>query len=87
MLFMATHSSTQKTSPVHDAERQAAIRQVLSNAGQNGVVMRGIYVNAPTHTMYFLFEADTADQIERVFAPIVHFGHVESVPVIDRLEL
>ncbi len=87
MLFMATYTATQKTGSVHEAERQAALQQVLSNTGQNGVVMRGMYVNEPAHTVYFLFEADTTDQIEAVCAPMLGFGRIESMPVIDRLEL
>ena len=83
MLFMATH--TQKTRLPHDAEQEAAFRQVLSNAGKNGVVMRGMYVN--TSTAYFLFEADNTDQIAKVFDPIRDYGHIESAPVVDRLEL
>lgn len=86
-LFMATHTALPGINTISQSDRQAAFRQVLSNAGRVGLRMRGMYVNAPAHTVYFLFEADDADQIADVFKPILGFGHIESVPVVDRLAL
>jgi hypothetical protein len=87
MLFMATHTAAPETSIIRDSDRYIAFQQVLSNAGKTGVIMRGMYVNAPAQIVYFLFEADNADQIADIFKPILDFGHIESVPVVDRLAL
>ena len=87
MLFMATHIELSGAALIPEAERQTAFQQVLSNASQRGVVIHGLYVNELDYTAYFLFEADNARQIAAVFDPILAFGHLESVPVVDRLEL
>lgn len=80
MLMMATYTGAHEMG-------DAAYHQVLSNASKTGVCMRGVYVNLPARTVYFLFEADDPEQIAAVFQPILSCGQIESVPVIDRLAL
>ncbi len=87
MLFMATHIDTRETGSITDDAHQVALRQVLSDAGKNGVVIHGVYVSESGRTVYFLYEANNADQVAAVFDPIRVFGRMESVPVINRLEL
>jgi hypothetical protein len=84
---MAVYTDTIETGVILDADRHGAYHQVLSNASKSGVIMLGIYVNTPERTAYFLFEADNTGQIADVFQPILDFGHIESVPVVDRLAL
>lgn len=87
MLYMATHTDTRAASRLAERERQAAFRQVLSNAGKNGVVIHGMYMNQQGYTVFFLFEADSPDQIESVFDPLLAFGAIESVPVTSQLDI
>lgn len=87
MLYMAVYTGTIETGFIRDTERHAAYHQMLSNASKTGVIMRGIYVNTLAHTAYFLVETDNVELITNVFQPILDFGSIESVPVVDRLEL
>jgi hypothetical protein len=87
MLIMAKHTHTSETCSTQDKERQTAFRKIVSNASKNSVMIHGMYVNEPAHTMYILLEAANADQIAHVFDPVLQYGHIESVPVFDLLEL
>jgi len=85
MLFMAVYTGTNEANLMQDSEQHAAYHQVLSNASQTGVIMRGVYVTE--RLVYFLFEAESSEQIAAIFKPMLTFGQLESVPVVDRLAL
>lgn len=87
MLFMVTHTHTLSADAVDESARRAALRRVLATASQAGVVVRGMYANAPAHKVYTLLEASNAEQIAAVFDPIREYGTIESAPVSDLLEL
>lgn len=87
MLIMAKHTHPSETCSTLDKERKSAFRKIVSNASKNSVMIHGMYVNEPAHTTYILLEATNADQIAHVFDPVLPYGHIESAPVSNMLEL
>lgn len=87
MLLMATYTAADNGRAFPDAGHHAALREVLCNAGKSGITIRGMYVSAHGNTLYVLFEADDAEQIEDCFRPILDAGTLHSVPVVDRLAM
>ncbi len=87
MLYMAVYTDTGVNGADGDAERHAAFHQVLSNAGNSGMIMHAVFDGAPARTMYFLIETGEGGRLADVFRPLLSFGHLEAVPVIDRLGL
>ena len=87
MLYMAVYTDAGDLNAVGELERHAAFHQVLSNASSWGAIMRSVYTDAPAQTMYFLFETEHSEHIATIFQPILGFGELETVQVIDRLAL
>jgi len=86
MLFITIYNYNE-TNEASDSDRHSAYHQLLSNAGNVGVKMRGLFVNESAHTAFFLLEADQPEQIAELLKPMQDLGRVESMPVIDRLAL
>ena len=47
-----------------------------------GVTVHSVYSNRPEHTMFMVLEADTFEQIDDFFDPLLEMGHTEITPVI-----
>lgn len=87
MLFLATHVHTEDNCLAHDPEQmRATFGQVIAGAEELGVTLVGAYSDAPAHTVYILFEADTAEQIEQFFDPALEVGHIDVRPVTDAMK-
>jgi hypothetical protein len=87
MLYMAVYTDTSRRGADGDVERHAAFHQVLSNAAKSGMIMHSVFDGAPDQTMYFLIETGDGGRLADVFRPLLSFGHLEAMPVIDRLAL
>jgi hypothetical protein len=86
MLFHVTHTHTWESCPAHDPELiKHTFGKMLTSAAKTGVNVIGRYVDAPAHTVYFILEADKAEQIADFFEPALKIGHAEIRPVEDGL--
>jgi uncharacterized protein with GYD domain len=81
MLVHVTQTHTWETCMAHDPKRNAALRKAVASAKVAGVKVIGMYANAPAHRLYWLLEADSADQIAKFFDPILELGQIETEPV------
>ena len=82
MIVHVTWSHSYETCSAHDAEAQKINKQAYDTASEKGVTVRSIYVNRPEHTLFMILEADTFEQIDDFFDPLIEMGTAEVTPVI-----
>jgi hypothetical protein len=56
----------------------------LANLGDHGVKVHGHYSNRLEHTNFIVCEADTFEQLDAAFDPILEMGNFEVTPVVKR---
>ena len=84
MLFHAKHVHTAQTCPAGDADwLRATFGRMLGSASEFGVALLGVYADAPAHTVYLIIEAQSSEQLERLFEPLLGLGSAEIRPVTD----
>lgn len=84
MLFHITHTHTWDACPYHDPERgMATFGKAFGGMSEAGVTLHGAWVDAPAHKVFFIMEADSAQQIEAALAPVVNVGSAETRPVVS----
>ena len=82
MIVHVTWSHSYETCGAHDAEVVNITKQAFDTASEKGVTVHSIYVNRPEHTMFMILEADTFEQIDDFFDPLIEMGTAEVTPVI-----
>ncbi len=82
MIVHVTWSHSYKTCKVHDAEAMKINKQAYDTASEKGVTVHSIYSNRPEHTMFMILEADTFEQIDAFFDPLLEMGTGEVTPVV-----
>ncbi len=84
MLFHITHAHSEETCPYHKPEIIAeTFAKVLTNAEEAGVKVVGAYADAPAHEMFFIVDADAAEQVQAFLDPIIDMGEADTRPVVD----
>ena len=83
MLFHITATHEPTNCSAHKPERQAAFAQVMQTAADQGVTLKGVYADAPGHTIYILAETDSALAMAKLLDPVLEYGHYQIRPVAD----
>jgi hypothetical protein len=87
MLFHVIHSHTAELCPAGNKELvKNTWGKVFSSAESVGVKIIGSYVNAPSHTLFFIIDTDSVEKIERFFEPVLKMGETEITPVTSALD-
>ena len=88
MLFHITHVHTPETCPYHDKEKaRDTFGKMMANIEELGVRLVGAWVDAPAHTVYFVVEAESVQQIEELLAPGLKIGRADIRPISDAVAL
>ena len=83
MLFHATQTHDYSTCHAHDAERKALMMKSMQSADSIGIKIVGAYADPPGHALYFIFEADSTEQIVQFFDPMIELDNVDIHPVLS----
>jgi hypothetical protein len=84
MLFHITHTHSGETCPYHKPEVLAeTFAKVLAESEKSGVEVVGAYADAAAHAMFFIVDADAAEQVQAFLDPIIDMGDAETRPVVD----
>ena len=57
-------------------------KQAFDTASEKVVTVHSVYANRPEHTVFMVLEADTFEQIDDFFDPLLETGTGEVTPVI-----
>ena len=82
MIVHVTWSHSYETCGAHDVETAKINKQAYDTASEKGVTVNSIYSNRPEHTMFMILEADTFEQIDAFFDPLLEMGTGEVTPVV-----
>ena len=82
MTVHATWYYSYEACKTHDAEGQRLIKKAFASASEKGVTVHSVYSNRPEHTMFMVLEADTFEQIDDFFDPLLEIGHADISSVI-----
>jgi hypothetical protein len=82
MTVLATWFYIYEACKTHDVEGQRLIKKAFTGASEKGVTVHSVYSNRPEHTMFMVLEADTFEQIDDFFDPLLEMGHANISPVI-----
>ena len=66
----------------HDAEGQRLIKKAFASVSEKGVTVHSVYSNRPEHTTFMVLEADTFEQIDDFFDPLLEMDHADIFPAI-----
>ena len=64
--------------------KQICLKIHLANLGDHGVKVHGHYSNRLEHTNFIVCEAETFEQLDAAFDPILEMGNFEVTPVMKR---
>ena len=84
MLFIVTHVHAPDHCPSGDPEMMKKTVGALageSTAKKANVKVLGSYIAPPEHTLFFILDADTYDNIVNFFEPAMKLGTAKIVPV------
>ena len=84
MLFMITSSHDYSTCQTHDQVKGPLFKETLANLGDHGVKVHKMYSNRLEHTLFIVYEADSFEQLDNAFDPVLEMGHLEVTPVMER---
>ena len=84
MLFVVKLTHDYYTCQAHHPEKFPLFRDTLANVKDHGIKVHGHYSNRLEHTNYMILEAETFEQLDAAFDPILEMGHFEITPVIQR---
>lgn len=84
MLFMVTHKHDYSTCQANHPENHQFFRDTLSNLGNHGVKVHNMYSNRLEHTLFIVCEADSMEQLDAGFEPILTYGNFDVTPVMER---
>jgi hypothetical protein len=84
MLFMITSKHDYSTCQANHPENNQHFRDTLSNLGDHGIKVHAMYSNRLQHTAFIVCEADSMEQLDAGFSPILDFGNFEVTPVMER---
>ena len=84
MLFMITSKHDYSTCQANHPENNQHFRDTLSNLGDHGIKVHAMYSNRLQHTAFIVCEADSMEQLDAGFNPILDYGNFEIMPVMER---
>jgi len=86
MLFHVKHVHTHETCPAGNPELvKKAFGTVVSpeHASKIGVKLLGSYADAPSHTVYFIIQADSIEKVGSFLLPLLKLGSAQITPITD----
>ncbi len=84
MLFHVTHVHSSDTCPYNKPEIiKDTFGKVPGSIEDAGASLVGAYVNAAAHTIYFIIDANSAEQLQACLDPIIDMGDTDTSPVVD----
>jgi hypothetical protein len=83
MLIHMKHVHASNNCPAHNPEKLALLKKVLGSGGDKGVRVLSAHVDSPAHTLFFLIETDSMENLTRWFEPLLEWGQGELDPVTD----
>ena len=84
MTVHATQAHAYKTCKSRDSKGQSIFKQAFANASEKVVSPHPLYVNRPEQIIFVTFEADTFEQIDNLFNPLLKMVHGKNNPMITR---
>ncbi len=84
MLFMIQHTHDYSTCHTHNPQKAPVFRDTLTNLGDHGVKVHKMYGNRLEHTPFIIYEADSMEQLDAAFDPILEMGQYTITPVMER---
>ena len=77
MLFMITSKHDYSTCQANHPENHKHFSDTLSNLGDHGIKVHAMYSNRLQHTAFIVCEADSMEQLDAGFNPILDYGNYE----------
>ena len=84
MLFMIQHTHDYSTCHTHHPEKGPVFSDTLANLGDHGVKVHKMYGNRLEHKLFCICEAESMEQLDAGFSPILDYGNFEVTPVMER---
>ena len=84
MLFMITMTHDYSTCQTHHPERGPLWKNTLASLSDHGLKIHANYVNRLEHRGYMVVEADSFEEIDAAFDPVLEMAHFEVTPVMQR---
>ena len=81
---MITMTHDYSTCQAHDPERGPLWKNTLASLPDHGLKIHANYVNRLEHKGYMVVEADSFEQIDAAFDPVLEMGNFEVTPVMQR---
>lgn len=86
MLFHVKHVHTHETCPAGNPELTQKTFGTIAmpdHARKTGVKLLASYADAPSHTVYFIVEADHIEKVGSFLLPLLKLGSADITPVTD----
>ena len=84
MTVHATQVHAYETCKSRDSEGHSIFKQAFANALEKVVSLHPLYVNRPKQIIFVTFEADTFEQIDNLFNPLLKMVLGKNNPKITR---
>ena len=84
MLFMVKLTHDYTTCQAHHPKKFPLFRETLAKVSDHGIKVHGSYSNRLEHTSFMILEADTFEQLDAAFDPILEMGNFDVTPVVKR---
>jgi hypothetical protein len=84
MLFMIQATHDYSTCQTHHPTKGPLYKETLANLGDHGLKVHHVYGNRMEHKQFIICEADTMEQLDAAFDPILELGQYTVTPVIER---
>ena len=84
MLFMVTHTHDYQTCGAHQPEISGKLRELTKNKPENKIKIVSAYGNRLVHKIFMVIEADSMEDIDAHFDPVLEIGNYDIVPIMQR---
>ena len=84
MYFMIQHRHDYSTCGAHNPETAIAMNDLVTNAFKYNIEVHGRYNNRLEHTNFYIMEANSMEDIDALFDPVLELGSWEITPVIKK---
>ncbi len=82
MLFMVKAKHSAETCPISPMRPNPDFLKTLRDQTEKAKVkVIGAYSNAPSHTLWFVLEAQTMEELNTFALPLLQIGEVKTIPV------
>ncbi len=82
MYFVVKHTHNYSTCQAHVPESVAAMGDIVTRAPEHNVQVHARYGNRLEHTNFYVIEADSMEDINALFDPVLELGDWDLTPVM-----